>query len=104
MVYLCKDLEKIGGLMGTHLIGDICLLLEEFVVVTQFMIFPIEPLGLAEKLMASPSSTKGKIVRLDTFQTSGGKHNCLLLPVVQQLKSKNPCMYPFHNKPEKKKR
>ena len=75
------------------------MLLGEFVVVSHLTIFPLELLGLAEKLMAGPSSTKGKIVRLDTFQISGGKNNCLLLPVVQ-LKSKKPCMYPFHNKPE----
>ena len=42
---------------------DICLLLEEFVVVTQLMIFPFELLGSAEKPMAGPSSCKGKIMR-----------------------------------------
>ena len=31
--------------------------------------------------MAGLSSSKGKIMRWDTFQISGGKHNCLLLPV-----------------------
>ena len=39
---------------------DICLLLEEFVVVTQLMIFPFELLGLAEKPMAGLISSKGK--------------------------------------------
>ena len=29
-----------------------------------------------------PSSSKGKFLRSDTFQISGGNHNCLLLPVV----------------------
>ena len=48
-----------------------------------FTIFPLDLLGLAEKPMASLSSSKGKIVKWDTFQISGSKHNCLLLPVIQ---------------------
>ena len=65
-----------------HLIRDMCLLLVEFVVVSQLTIFLLELLGSAEKPMAGPSSSKGKIVRWNTFQISGGKHNCLLLPVM----------------------
>ena len=68
----------------SKLLGDICLLLREFVVVSHFTIFPLELLGSAEKPMASLSSSKGKIMRWDTFQISGGKHNCLLLPVQLQ--------------------
>ena len=41
-------------------------------------IFPLELLGSAEKPMAGPSSSKGKILRRDTVQISGGKHNCPL--------------------------
>ena len=59
-----------------HLIRDICLLLEEFAVVTQFMIFPLELLGSAEKPMPGPSSSKGKIMKWAKFQIIGGKHNC----------------------------
>ena len=62
----------------SHLIRDICLLLGEFFVVSHFTIFPLDLLGSAEKPMAGPSSSKGKIMK---FQISGGKHNCLLLPV-----------------------
>ena len=47
----------------SKLLGDICLLLREFVVVSHFMIFPLELLGLAEKPMAGPNSSKGKILR-----------------------------------------
>ena len=65
----------------SKLLGDICLLLREFVVVSHFTIFPLELLGSAEKPMASSNSSKGKILRWDTFQISGGKLNCLLLPV-----------------------
>ena len=54
---------------------------KEFVVVSHLKIFPLQLLGPAEKPMAGPSRSKGKIVKLDTFQIIGGKHNCLLLPV-----------------------
>ena len=45
-----------------HLTSDICVLLEEFVVVSQLMIFLSELLGLAKKPMASPSNSERKIV------------------------------------------
>ena len=50
-------------LIYAHLIRDICLLFGEFVVVSQLMIFHLELLGLADKPMAGPSSSKGKILR-----------------------------------------
>ena len=81
------------GSIKPHLIRDICLLLGEFVVVSHFTIFPLELLGLAEKPMAGPSSSKGKIVKWDTFQIIGGKHNCLLLPVIHiHIPMKKPGM------------
>ena len=66
-----------------HSIRDICWLVGVFIVVSQLTIFPLDLLGLAEKPMASLSSSKGKIVKWDTFQIIGSKHNCLLLPVIQ---------------------
>ena len=56
----------------THLIRDIYLLSREFVVVSHLKIFPFPAIGFS----AGPSSSKGKILRWDTFQISGGKHNC----------------------------
>ena len=58
------------------------MLLGEFVVVSHLTIFPLELLGSDVKPMAGPSSSNRKIMRWDTFQISGGKHNCLLLPVI----------------------
>ena len=58
------------------------MLLREFVVVSHLKIFPLELLGSDVKPMAGSSSSKGKIMRSDTFQISGGKHNCLLLHVI----------------------
>ena len=46
-----------------HSIRDICLLVGEFIVVSQLTIFPLELLVLAEKPMVGPSNSKGKIVR-----------------------------------------
>ena len=46
--------------------------------VSHLKIFPLQLLGPAEKPMAGPSSSKGKILRWDTFQVSGGKFNCLI--------------------------
>ena len=79
----------------THIISDICLLLEKFVVVSHLTIFPLELLGLAEKPMAGLSSSKGKIMRWDTFQISGSKHKCLLLPVLIQYLTANKGMKKF---------
>ena len=68
----------------SHLIRDISLLLGEYVVVSQLMIFPLELLGSAEKPMAArPSNSKGKIMSWDKFQIIGGKYKCLLLNVCQ---------------------
>ena len=47
----------------SHLIWDICLLLGEFVVVSHLKIFPLQLLEPADKPMAGPSSSKGKILR-----------------------------------------
>ena len=52
---ICGTLSK--------LLGDICLLLREFVVVSHFTIFPLELLGSAEKPMAGPNWSKGKIMK-----------------------------------------
>ena len=65
----------------THLIRDICLLMGEFVVVSQFTIFLLELLGSAEKPMAGPSNSKRKIVSWDKFRIIGGKNKWLLLNV-----------------------
>ena len=46
------------------------------------MIFLSELLGPAKQPMACSSSSKRRIMNWETFQISGGKNNCLLLPVV----------------------
>ena len=66
----------------SHLIYRHLFVVREFVVVSHLKIFPLQLLGPAEKPMASPSSSKGKILRWDTFQIIGGKFNCLIQAVV----------------------
>ena len=53
---------------------DICLLLGEYVVVSQLMIFPSNLLGSAEKPMAGPINSKGKIMSWDKFIFSEKYH------------------------------
>ena len=50
--------------------------------VSQFMILLLELLGQAIGCLAGPSSSKRKIMNWEIFQISGGKNNCLLLPVL----------------------
>ena len=70
-----KDVENLTLLNSTSIMGHL-LVVGEFVVVSHLKIFPLQLLGPADKPMAGPSSSKGKILRWDTFQISGGKFNC----------------------------
>ena len=54
----------------------------EFVVVSHLKIFPLQLLGLADKPMAGPSSSKGKILRWDTTTNSPTTNKCLILDVL----------------------
>ena len=67
----CSSAEFTSNMRHLFVVG-------EFVVVSHLKIFPLQLLGPADKPMADPSSSKGKILRLDTFQISGGKFNCLI--------------------------
>ena len=57
--------------------------------VSHLKTFPLELLGPAIGFSADPSSSKRKILRWDTFQISGGKHNCPLYLWYKQKRGHN---------------